>query len=412
MREGFDVRTLGAYAWVEDLIALDDDARGAALARHRTLLWRWYRDSPTGTLADPVRAFTQWSSPLTDAELHLLEPYAVVFLQWEARFPQEWRENWIFSPWSAKEGVLDTFVRRGVAAPQTQTALEDLLIGAVYRVQRCQDRWYWRLVRRVDSPTLRARLGLAAEHADERVRLRAQYVLWVIEHPNEPVDSRTWRRWRRKVGVPVTVPASASELAALPATEAAAMLAGLSTVEVAAVFEASEAGPAARIAVAIQDAAVVARAVELMDARTAARMLRVMPQPFAAELLTLMPPEVAAIRFPPPKCDQVLRLMPAAQAVARLAAMPPKVAGGHLRSLHATQAADFVMAMDPAAAGQVLAAMDDWWEPGRILASVPEDVALALVARMPANYRDQARWTLEMQRFRMAVSTSIAKAEQ
>lgn len=412
MRAGFDIRTLGAYVWVHDLIAVNDDARDAALVRHRALLWRWHSDSLTGTLADPVRAFTEWSSPLTDADLHRLEPYAVLFLQWEARFPQLWRENWIFSPWSAKEGVLGTFVRRGVAAPQTQTALEDLLIGAVHRVQRCQDRWYWRLARRVDSPRLRARLRQAAEHADEVVRLRARYVLWLIEHPDEPVDSRTWRRWRRTVGVPVTVPCSASELAALPATEAAAMLVGLSTMELAAVFEASEAGPAARIAAAIQDTAVVARAVQVMDARTAARMLRVMPQPLAAELLTVMPPEMAAVRFPPPQCDQVLRLMPAAQAVVRLAAMSPKIAGDHLRRLPKTEAADFVMVMDPAAAAQALAAMADWWEPGRILASMPEDIALAYIARIPAKDRDHARWTLEMQRFRAAVSTSIGKAEQ
>jgi hypothetical protein len=31
---------------------------------------------------------------------------------------------------------------------------------------------------------------------------------------------------------------------------------------------------------------------------------------------------------------------------------------------------------------------------------------------MPAKDRDHARWTLEMQRFHTAVSTSIAKAEQ
>jgi hypothetical protein len=45
----------------------------------------------------------------------------------------------------------------------------------------------------------------------------------------------------------VSVSRSVSELAALPAADAAALVAGLSTAELAAVFEALEAGPGARI---------------------------------------------------------------------------------------------------------------------------------------------------------------------
>ena len=40
-----------------------------------------------------------------------------------------------------------------------------------------QDRWYWRLARRLDSPQLRARLEAAAEDAEERTRLRAAGVV-------------------------------------------------------------------------------------------------------------------------------------------------------------------------------------------------------------------------------------------
>lgn len=39
-----------------------------------------------------------------------LAPYGLLFLQWEQRFPEEWRSaGWPFSLWSQKEAVLRAF---------------------------------------------------------------------------------------------------------------------------------------------------------------------------------------------------------------------------------------------------------------------------------------------------------------
>ena len=407
----FDVRTLDAYEWVHDLVTPAEVAREVALTRHHALLWRRDRDGLTGTIIDPVHALLQCDLPLPGEERGRLEPYAVLFLQWEARFPQQWRESWTSSPWTTKEAVLAAFIRQG-ALPETRTALQDLLVGAVHRVQRCQDRWYWRLARHIDGPALQGRLRHAVEHGDERVRLRARYVLWLIEHPEEVVTSRAWRRWRRTVGVAGTSARSAPQLSALPAAQAAASLVGLSTAELAVVFEALEAGPAARIAAAIEDRAAVARAVEAMDARTAARMLRGMAQPKAAELLAGVSADAAAARFPPPGQDRILRLMNPAAALARLSAMAPSTAAGHLRLWPAADSAEMFTAMDPAHACLVLAAMDDWWKPGEILAAMPDHVAQDLLARVPQRDRARMRWQLEMARFHSAARTSASAGER
>jgi hypothetical protein len=92
-------------------------------------------------LADPVRAFTSlvppgWSSaPGThDPEGYArLAPYGLLFLQWEQRFPEEWRSaDWPFSPWSEKEAVLRAFCA-DEPTPLTRPTLEELLIEAVRR---------------------------------------------------------------------------------------------------------------------------------------------------------------------------------------------------------------------------------------------------------------------------------------
>jgi flagellar motility protein MotE (MotC chaperone) len=404
----FDIRALDAYAWVFDLVADDAEAREAAVRRHLTLLWRRSESRPTGTLADPAGAFTEERTGLTGEELRRLEPYALLWLQWQERFRADWlrvKPRW---PWTPSP--IYGFIRHG-ASPAARAALEDLLLEAVSRPRRALgDGQFHALARHLDSPSVRERLREAASRPDRAARLHAAYVLWRVEHPREPMTDRSWRRWRRTHGVPITHPRTAPELAALPPAEAAAELGGLGTQELAEVFEALEPAPAARIAAAMGDDAAVP-AIAAMEVRSAAWMLNSMPQPLAARLLAAMPPALAAMRFTRPKRDQVLLLMSAGAAAERLCAMSPLRASQHLQWRPVEVAAGFLAAMDPAAAAPALAAMSGGWGPARVLAALPEDVSAGLLARMPPQDRDRVRWTAETERFAAAHRAAVTAAD-
>ncbi|MET7418616.1 hypothetical protein [Dactylosporangium sp. NPDC005555] len=433
MQPPFDVRTLPAYAWVFDLAAEDDEVRAAALRRTETLLWRPHVSVPTGTLADPLAAFTAPDTDLGGDELRRLEPYALLFMRWSRRFPAECRRVWRLWP-SGFSWPVAAFIRHGVS-DATRAALEDLVLDAVHRTGGMrQDP---RLARFLDGAALRDRLraagapGATAGPPGQAVRLRAGYLLWLVEHPGECMTARSWRRWRRTHGVPVTHPRPAPDLAALPAAVAAAELAGLETPDLAAVFEAIEPAPAARIAAAMvagspaaetlvsatvapggptRPAAVsaVAAAMAAMDARTAAWMCNSMPEPLAAGVLAAMPPAAAADRFPRPKRDRVLLLMSEGDAVARLSAMSPLRAAQQLRWRPADVAARLLTAMDPGTAAAALARVRSGWGPGRILAALPAGLAGGLVERMPPGDQDRLRWIIETERFEAAARAAVA----
>lgn len=133
------------------------------------------------------------------ATFELLAPYAVLFLQWESAYPIEWREAAPWSPWGTKEQILRSFIRAGV--PRAQRAhLVELVTQAVARDQRCEDRWYAALARRLDGPELRAALNECQTSTDGVVRLRAGYVLAVLNDPEMPVTLASWRRWLAEAG--------------------------------------------------------------------------------------------------------------------------------------------------------------------------------------------------------------------
>jgi hypothetical protein len=119
--------------------------------------------------------------------------YAVLFLQWEVAFPDEWRAAAPWSPWGLKQTILRGFVR--VGALGRDQVLIDLVMAAVGREQRCEDRWYAALARRVDSPELRCLLAEATESPDSHVRRRAGYVSAVLDDPDMAVTLASWRRW-------------------------------------------------------------------------------------------------------------------------------------------------------------------------------------------------------------------------
>ena len=130
-----------------------------------------------------------------DADDHVrLAPYAVLFLQWETAFPEQWRSARESASWGLKKHVLRRFVQAGVPA-QFQSDVVELVMQAVGREHRCEDQGYPAVARVVDGPELRSRLDAASRSEDPLVRLRAEWVRWVIDHPAAPVTAAGWRRW-------------------------------------------------------------------------------------------------------------------------------------------------------------------------------------------------------------------------
>jgi hypothetical protein len=66
---------------------------------------------------------------------------------------------------------------------------------AVGREHSCEDQGYPAVARVVDGLELRSRLDAASRSEDPLVRLRAEWVRWVIDHPAAPVTVAGWRRW-------------------------------------------------------------------------------------------------------------------------------------------------------------------------------------------------------------------------
>ncbi|WP_147252691.1 hypothetical protein [Micromonospora endolithica] len=367
------------YDWVWGLVDDDPGVRAAAVTRHRALLRSHSWDERNGTLTDLVNDFLIASRAAEPAATRLL-PYALLFLDWENRHPDEWRRaGWLWSPWSTKEALLDHLARYHATA--AGPALTERLVTAVRRRQHCQDRWYWHLARALDGPRLRDRLRHVARDAagagDDRTELRARFVLWLLDSPSEATGSRSWRRWWRDVARPVTAPRPARELAAMPATEVAALLGGLPPAELARVLEGLHAGPAMRIVTVLGLSAT--EAVALMDARMAAKLLKIMDRPLAVALLTAMPAEAAASRIPG-EGYWVLREMDREVALRCLAAMKPTVAGRYLRALWPGEAAAFVRRLEPSRAG---AALEYAWP------AVPE-----ILGRLPARQAADLRGRL------------------
>lgn len=119
-------------------------------------------------------------------------PYALLFLEWEARFPREWTEH--AKAWGTKQSL----IRRMAVADHdqpTRAKLIDLVEVVVQRAYRCKDREYVRVARAVDGEDLRRRLGTAAASDNPWARLHAGYVLWLLDRPEVPNTHHVWRTW-------------------------------------------------------------------------------------------------------------------------------------------------------------------------------------------------------------------------
>ncbi|MFD8544548.1 hypothetical protein [Streptomyces sp. NPDC059649] len=119
-------------------------------------------------------------------------PYALLFLEWEARYPQEWTQH--AKAWGTKQSLV-----RGMAlAPQEdaiRAKLTDLVELVVRRAYRCKDREYVRVARAVDGADLRGRLHRAVDSDSPWARCQAGYVLWLLDHPDMPNTPHVWRAW-------------------------------------------------------------------------------------------------------------------------------------------------------------------------------------------------------------------------
>ena len=264
---------------------------------------------------------------------------ALAFLQLEAMDPQQWRAmRWPCSPWTLKDAVLRTFCTMD-PPPATVAPLRDLILGAVARRQRRQDHRYWQLARALDHADLRAGLSAAAADANELTPLRARFVQWLLDHPDEHTDARGWRRWLRTHGQPLPPPL-AQRLADLGngalrrPTRAATLLAGWPTAQLTLVLDSLERGPATQIAAALPPATAAAALTD-MDACRASQTLRGMPEPAAAAILELMPPAAAARRLPGTSRPHILALMHRDAATGCLHHMTPADAAHRLRYLPA-----------------------------------------------------------------------------
>ncbi|MFC0532155.1 hypothetical protein [Phytohabitans kaempferiae] len=168
---------VGEDAWLFDLVAEDGQRRDAARARHRTLV-------------DDARVEHSLYARIGDAT------FATLFLAWEARYPEEWRDpgTWWGSPWTAKVGVLSRFGEAGVP-PELDIELTELVAAAVARRYRCKDWLYARVVRHLPGPLLDLALAPLADAPDPLTRLRVRFLLDVARDPERRVSRRTWGQW-------------------------------------------------------------------------------------------------------------------------------------------------------------------------------------------------------------------------
>jgi hypothetical protein len=211
--------------WMFDLISADPDRRGQAVRRHQELdlaamqaddalaaIWqragRRPADPRLAAQIDQARAVIReayrrcwvvtvsgWADgmePGSAAGARL----ALLYLQWEAAYPAQWRASVRWSPWGLKKKVLRRFTTTAHQyGTEFRHALQDLIIAAVRREHRCEDQGYGPLARALDDTRLRAALDSAARDNGLLVRHQARFLLWALDHADIPVAPRSWQTW-------------------------------------------------------------------------------------------------------------------------------------------------------------------------------------------------------------------------
>ncbi|MEU5598945.1 hypothetical protein [Streptomyces sp. NPDC020298] len=176
-------RTRYYEAWRRSTIGLLLTARGRAAAE------RTYEEAANRCLPE---ALWPRHAPREDTGTWPGLPFALLFLEWEARYPQEWTAH--AKAWGTKE-----FLIRDLAKishdPDVRAKLIDILDVIVRRPYRCKDREYVRVARAVDGDELRTRLTRAHGSEQPWARRHAGYVLWLLDHPETPNTRHVWTTW-------------------------------------------------------------------------------------------------------------------------------------------------------------------------------------------------------------------------
>lgn len=213
--------------WVDDLVSPDPAARAGARARFRQTYDEFYRLqreinvvwATAGTLHPRDRALAARTDRLLAAQqeaagyslIHTLwrgwpalyrgpewfrgDPaelvgYSLRYLEWEAWYPAEWHKHWI-----TKAGQLEALAGRADLGADARGRLVELVIAAVRRDHRCEDRGYALVARSIDDATLRGRLAAETRAAEEVIRWRAGFLLHLLDHRAEPATAGSWKRW-------------------------------------------------------------------------------------------------------------------------------------------------------------------------------------------------------------------------
>ncbi|MFB9924753.1 hypothetical protein ACFORO_01690 [Amycolatopsis halotolerans] len=104
------------------------------------------------------------------------------------------------SVWNIKKFLLRGLCDAPSLAP-FEDELADLVAGAVHRRQEAYDRYYSRLALRLDCPWLRSALAEAALSESAETRVRAAWMLNVLDHPETPPTQANWRAWTAAQGL-------------------------------------------------------------------------------------------------------------------------------------------------------------------------------------------------------------------
>ncbi|MEU6553065.1 hypothetical protein ABZ915_22685 [Streptomyces sp. NPDC046915] len=169
--------------WRRPTVLLLLTARGRAAAE------RAYDEAASRCLPEAL-----WKGHRHDGDLGTWPglPYALLFLEWEARYPQEWTEH--AKAWGTKQSLIRELAKIG-HDPRVRAKLIDLLDVIVQRPYRCKDREYVRVARAVDGDELRTRLTRARDSEQPWARLHAGYVLRLLDHPEIPNTRQVWTTW-------------------------------------------------------------------------------------------------------------------------------------------------------------------------------------------------------------------------